>query len=56
MGRFYGMGYMPGEAAVYSAEELKTYLQAYPENDYIRGLIYQYVQKRPEKKVVFNAG
>jgi DNA polymerase-3 subunit epsilon len=55
-GRFYGMGYMPGEAAVYSAEELKTYLQAYPENDYIRGLIYQYVQKRPEKKVVFNAG
>src|SRR5690606_32031605 len=30
-GRFYGMGYMPGEAAVYSAEELKTYLQAYPE-------------------------
>jgi DNA polymerase-3 subunit epsilon len=50
------MGYMPGEAAVYSAEELKTYLQAYPETDYIRGLIYQYVQKRPEKKVVFNAG
>ena len=52
-GRFYGMGYMPGEAAVYSAEELKTYLQAYPENDYIRGLVYQYVQKRPYKKFVF---
>ncbi len=49
-GRFYGMGYMPGEASVYSADELKTYLQAYPENDYIRGLIYQYVQKRPEKR------
>jgi DNA polymerase-3 subunit epsilon len=54
-GRFYGMGYMPGEAAVYSAEDLKMYLQAYPENDYIRGLIYQYVQKRPEKKIVFKA-
>lgn len=53
-GRFYGMGYMPGEAAVYSADELKTYLQAYPENDYIRGLVYQYVQKRPEKKLLFN--
>lgn len=52
-GRFYGMGYMPGDAAVYSADELKTYLQAYPENDYIRGLIYQYVQKRPEKKLEF---
>ena len=32
--------------------ELKHYLQAYPENDYIRGLVYQYVQKRPEKKLV----
>lgn len=52
-GRFYGMGYMPGEAAVYSADELKNYLQVYPENDYIRGLIYQYVQKRPDKKIVF---
>ena len=55
-GRFYGMGYLPGEAAVYSADELKNYLQPYPENDYIRGLVYQYVQKRPEKKVVFNEG
>ena len=54
-GRFYGMGYVPDEAAVYSAEELKTYLQAYPENDYIRGLVYQYVQKRPDKKFVFPA-
>lgn len=52
-GRFYGMGYMPGDANVYSAEDLKTYLQVYPENDYIRGLVYQYVQKRPEKKVIF---
>ncbi len=52
-GRFYGMGYMPGDAEVYSAEELKSYLQVYPENDYIRGLVYQYVQKRPEKKVIF---
>ena len=54
-GRFYGMGYVPDEAAVYSADELKTYLQAYPENDYIRGLVYQYVQKRPDKKFVFPA-
>jgi DNA polymerase-3 subunit epsilon len=53
-GRFYGMGYMPGDATVYSAEELKSYLQVYPENDYIRGLVYQYVRKKPEKKVVFN--
>jgi DNA polymerase-3 subunit epsilon len=51
-GRFYGMGYLPADAAVYSYDELKHYLQAYPENDYIRGLVYQYVQKRPEKKLV----
>ena len=51
-GRFYGMGYLPGDAAVYSYDELKSYLQQYPENDYIRGLVYQYVQKRPEKKIV----
>lgn len=52
-GRFYGMGYLPPEAAVYSPEELKAYLQAYPENDYIRGLVYQYVHKRPDKKIIF---
>src|SRR5678816_3648563 len=45
-GRFYGMGYLPGDAAVYSYDDLKNYLQPYPENDYIRGLVYQYVQQR----------
>lgn len=53
-GRFYGMGYVPSDATVYSYDELKTYLQPYPENDYIRGLVYQYVQKRPEKKLVLS--
>jgi DNA polymerase-3 subunit epsilon len=52
-GRFYGMGYMPGDAEANTVDDLKNYLKAYPENDYIRGLIYQYVQKRPDKKVVF---
>lgn len=52
-GRFYGMGYLPHGAEVFSAEELKPYLQAYPENDYIRGLIYQFAGKRPEKKWEF---
>ena len=52
-GRFYGMGYLPGDVSVFSYDELKPYLQAYPENDYIRGLVYQYVQKRPDTKLVF---
>ena len=55
-GKFYGMGYVPNGASAYSADELKTYLQRYPENDYIRGLIYQYVQKRPDKKIEFSKG
>ena len=53
-GRFYGMGYMPADAAAYSADELKNWIKPYPENDYIRGLVYQYVLKRPEKKIVFS--
>lgn len=54
-GRFYGMGYLPSGTSIHSAESLKDYLKPYPENDYIRGLIYQYVSKRPEKKVEFRA-
>ncbi len=53
-GKFYGMGNVPEEAAVYSIDELKEYLSAYPENDYIRGLVYQYAQKNPGKKLVFS--
>ncbi len=53
-GKFYGMGYVPEESPVYSIDELKEYLSIYPENDYIRGLVYQYAQKNPGKKLIFN--
>jgi DNA polymerase III subunit epsilon len=52
-GRFYGMGYVPAGFPVDSLETLKPQITAYPENDYIRGLIYQYVERRPEKKIEF---
>lgn len=52
-GRFYGMGYIPLEANVSHIDQLKEYVTQYPENDYIRGLVYNYVDKRPEKKRVF---
>jgi DNA polymerase-3 subunit epsilon len=52
-GRFCGMGYVPTEVSISSHEELKVYATAYPETDYIRGMISQYVQKWPGKKIMF---
>lgn len=52
-GRFYGMGYLPAGVTVSAVEELKGHLQVYPENDYIRGLVYQYARESPDKKQVF---
>ena len=49
-GRFYGMGYIPWIRNVSSLDQLKEYITQYPENDYIRGLVYNYADKRPEKK------
>jgi DNA polymerase-3 subunit epsilon len=54
-GKFYGMGYIPAgvqiNTGMTSREELKNYLTPYPENDYIRGLVYQYAEKFPKKKI-----
>jgi DNA polymerase-3 subunit epsilon len=49
-GKFYGMGYFPADSAVSDAEGLKDYLTPYPENDYMRGLVYQYAARWPGKK------
>lgn len=51
-GRFYGMGYLPGDTAVAGRiDDLKTFLTPYPDHDYVRGLIYRYVQRWPGKKI-----
>jgi DNA polymerase III subunit epsilon len=50
-GKFYGMGYIPADVGITNREELKNYLTRYPENDYIRGLVYQYVERYPNKRV-----
>lgn len=52
-GRFYGMGYVSADISVNHPDELKPHLTAYPENGYIRGLVYQYASKYPEKKMQF---
>jgi DNA polymerase-3 subunit epsilon len=51
-GKFYGMGYLPSDIQIMNREDLKTYLVQYPESDYIRGLVYQYAEKNPGKKIV----
>jgi DNA polymerase-3 subunit epsilon len=50
-GRFYGMGYLDKELQIQNLESLKECLTVYPENDYMRGLVYMYAEKWPEKKV-----
>ena len=51
-GRFYGMGYLPADTPINTIDELKYRLTPYAENDYIRGLIYQYALRYPSKKIV----
>jgi DNA polymerase-3 subunit epsilon len=54
-GRFYGMGYLPADTAIRDEKELKNYLTAYPENDYMRGLIFQHASKWPNKRYTFSS-
>jgi DNA polymerase III subunit epsilon len=55
-GRFYGMGYLDKELQIQNLETLKEQLTAYPENDYMRGLVYTFAEKWPEKKKVWECG
>ncbi len=54
-GKFYGMGYLPADTAITQPEELKNYITPYPENDYMRGLIYQHAAKWPSKKIAWQS-
>jgi len=52
-GRFFGMGYLDREMQIQNIETLKEQLTAYPENDYMRGLVYTFAEKWPDKKQVW---
>ena len=52
-GKFYGMGYLPPEINIHQIDELKNFLTPYTENDYIRGMIFQYAERHPFKKIGF---
>jgi DNA polymerase III subunit epsilon len=51
-GRFFGMGYLDREMQIQDLETLKERLTAYPENDYMRGLVYSFAEKWPGKKTL----
>ena len=55
-GRFYGMGYVPADSQIQDVVGLKDFLTPYPENDYMRGLIYQHAARWPGKKINFVSG
>ena len=50
-GRFMGMGTVKQQEALQSVKALKETITPYPDNDYIRGLVYQYADKFPERKL-----
>jgi DNA polymerase III subunit epsilon len=51
-GRFVGMGQLSKEVLLAEdIESIKTSITSYPDNDYIRGLIYQFAEKHPHKKI-----
>lgn len=50
-GSFWGMGYLPSNTAITTADELKTYLNPYADNDTIRNSIYSFVEKNPDKRI-----
>ena len=51
-GRFVGMGPLPKEVLLAEdIEAIKTKITTYADNDYIRGLIYQFAEKHPHKKI-----
>lgn len=50
-GKFYGMGYLPGDAPVEDVNFLKEQLTMYRENSFIRNIVHGFAARFPEKVV-----
>lgn len=50
-GRFTGMGKLSADIISGGLNAVKENITPYPDNDYIRGLIYQHVEKHPSSKI-----
>jgi DNA polymerase-3 subunit epsilon len=55
-GRFIGMGQLTGTLRHSGLEQIKQHITLYPDNDYIRGLVYEFTEKHPEKKFMLTPG
>ncbi len=53
-GRFFGMGYLHADINVHEIDDIKYQLVPYVENEYIRGIVFQYAERFPHKKILFN--
>ncbi len=53
-GKFYGMGYLPGSFPISDLDSLKPNLTAYPDSDYIRGLVFKHADQFPLRKIVLS--
>jgi DNA polymerase-3 subunit epsilon len=53
-GKFFGMGYLPAGLEIKSAEEVKEYLTAYRENNYIRNLLLSFKENNQERIFFLN--
>jgi DNA polymerase-3 subunit epsilon len=52
-GKFYGMGYINDPQLLQNINLLKEQLTIYPENSYIRNLVYSYAARFPDKVIAF---
>jgi DNA polymerase III subunit epsilon len=50
-GQFYGMGYIKDDIKTNELSLLKNHLTHYPDNDYIKNLMHQYVNHFPERRL-----
>ncbi|RYY52813.1 MAG: DNA polymerase III subunit epsilon [Chitinophagaceae bacterium] len=48
-GKFYGMGYLPGDISITEPESIKEYLTPFRENMFIRNLVNLYASKYPDR-------
>ena len=52
-GRLHGMGYLVKNTPIDSMETIKSALQPYPSNDYVRNLVHNYAIQHPERLMSF---
>ena len=52
-GKYLGYGFVPQEVAIHTFEELKTYIQLYPDNQDVRRIIESYTYTADEKSVMY---